>query len=1237
MITLKRLQATTFKGLHAVDLVFPDRGSVLIEGYNEAGKSTLFEAVYVALYGRPLVGEDKQARQEEVIQHGQPRATVELLFQIGQQELRIARIFERGRAQQAILTIQQPGAQGEQITRVRAVDERILKELGNLDGESLRNSCFVEQKELGRIEMLTLAQREQAIQKLLGLERLIRLKEHFKYGREQAQELATAEKRLRLACLQAEIRETAERESSLQERLDAVKVAIQVKRLTELEAQQRAIEEQLQVYHFRIQAARERLDRWESLRGQSSQCERANQNLSTAYRTHDSLLQAKRELDRLENIEKVDLPGAEAYLSEVRKTAEAVALAAQARNRVQAAEEDTREAQRMLDALTQAEAEQKRMEGEFAHAQARVAQRQREAEEEQQRLVQQLATLEARRTQLATALDTVRQWETANARWQATLQNISAMEAKAQEIASLEAEIQQRESAVHGLATEVARAEQHMRIAEDAVRLAAGYEALSNWIRLKEVERSISDYTTRYNELVARQREAETVSAAAHQKTRLPLVIAVTLTVLALLALAGGAAWHPAFIVFALFAIGGIISWIRFFRLRSAIRRRAAQQLAQYRTDRERLEMQRLAAIQVGGDPAAIGQYEQQLQLNGIAVPHSLDGAHTLQEKLQRELSGSQSYHALQEAAMQARTNHARLAEQLRQASNTLAERQDFLHRSREDGNVQGQLPALKEQAAAQERLVAKSGQQAREALPGDISWPTDSNVLQSSYALCVRDLQTAEEAQTQQAQKAATLIQEAEADRERIGRNLQAARQSVDTQRAADPASKLSQARAIWTETQTVYKQQVNLLLPLLQKLRLRTDREVEPELGRAEEKVRAYKQQLANRPTKLEEWKRYQVAFTAALAEISKEVGKLLEGANRLSVSGLPAASAASIDGDASLSQATALATTLERLKQALQAAITALDEPGTRKMLDGILYEQGRLRNEKDSTGNYIRQCQQAIDALLAARHVARPVEYSSTSIVACWPLLEEVSIDEEEQVREELERVSKQLYAARQQEEQLATELHHSGTLLSIEECRRKVEELVEERKICEMATRLIQETHDRIARRVLPITERNMQPLLQQLTSGRYRDVRLTPGEGNGEPGELDYRIRVWDAGAKRYVAKNLFSGGTRDQCSLALRLAFALATLPQELGVAPGFIFLDEPLSAFDARRAQALVELLTTGTIAQQFNQVILISHYHAFDREAFQYHVRMDAGRIVESDLPATMRDEQPTPASA
>src|SRR5579875_129610 len=216
--------------------MFPERGSVLIEGQNEAGKSTLFEAVYVALYGKPLVGEDNRARQEEVIQYGQSRANVQLAFRVGQQELTVRRVIEQGKPQQAALTIQQPDVPQEVVSRVRAVDERILRELGNLDGESLRNSCFVEQKELGRIEALRRSDREQAIQKLLGLERLTQLMDEFKPRREQERELASAEKHLALAKLQEKIRIVSEQEIAVAERLDAVKVASQLKRLAELAA-----------------------------------------------------------------------------------------------------------------------------------------------------------------------------------------------------------------------------------------------------------------------------------------------------------------------------------------------------------------------------------------------------------------------------------------------------------------------------------------------------------------------------------------------------------------------------------------------------------------------------------------------------------------------------------------------------------------------------------------------------------------------------------------------------------------------------------------------------------------------------------------------------------------------------------------------------------------------------------------------------------------------------------------
>ena len=142
----------------------------------------------------------------------------------------------------------------------------------------------------------------------------------------------------------------------------------------------------------------------------------------------------------------------------------------------------------------------------------------------------------------------------------------------------------------------------------------------------------------------------------------------------------------------------------------------------------------------------------------------------------------------------------------------------------------------------------------------------------------------------------------------------------------------------------------------------------------------------------------------------------------------------------------------------------------------------------------------------------------------------------------------------------------------------------------------------------------------MRALLPELTDGRYRDVWLRSDDETS----ADLRIQLWDEQAGRFVGKHLFSCGTRDQCSLALRLAFALATLPEELGAMPGFIFLDEPLSSFDDRRSQALVDVLTRGTIGRQFPQVFLISHSQSFDPAAFTCALRMSGGRLIRSTLP-------------
>jgi DNA repair exonuclease SbcCD ATPase subunit len=856
VIILKHLRAENFKSLSAVDITFPERGSVLIDGQNEAGKSTLFEAVYVALYGKPLVGEDNRARLEEVIQYGQSKAIVQLVFRVGQHELSVRRTIERGKQQQATLIIQNPEVQQEVVNSVTAVGERILKELGNLDGESLRNSCFVEQKELERIEDLPQAKREEAIHKLLGLERLNRLTEQFKVKRERKLDLSVAERYLKLAELQDEVRQASAQEKDMAEYLDAVKVASQMKNLSDLETQRGEVEKSLTECTQRLEEARECLGQCESLKKQISLCDQATQEIAKVHQVQNTL---------------------------------------------------------------------------------------------------------------------------------------------------------------------------------------------ATWVRLKGIETTLVSDPVDDAKLVIRRNEAEKSLATPRTKMRVLSLTGIVLTSLAVMSLVLEFLGYPAFIPLLLTLSGTIIIWLWFFRVGKDVRQKS-RYLHQCNEDLRRLEIQRQEAIKASGDPATLIQYEQQLQEYGFPIPQSLDAGSTLQEELEQKFGAIlvQGYNALQEATREAQAIHVPLAEQ------------------------------LASRALRQEK----------------------SETLTSSF--------------TGELTGTSTIIEE---------------------------------------------------LFSTLKNLGII---------------------QLPSPP-------------------LSKDVGTYY-------------------------SQEQVLIDTLREIKDTLQATLITLDEQGAKTSHEKELREQGKIEEQKKTLKSDAEKSRQTIEEILTLRQISQPSEYTLASIVEYWPLTAKVSLDEENQKKEALDEIRIDRRAAEREVERLTKELGHPGTELNIDECSKKVNELNEERKICALATEILKETRDRIARHILPITERNMHPLLQQLTDGRYWDVRLTPEESNGQPGEMDYRIRIWDPAAKRHVGKNIFSGGTRDQCSLALRLAFALATLPQELGVAPGFIFLDEPLSAFDAQRAQALVELLTAGTIAQHFNQVILISHSHAFDREVFHFHIHMENGQVIESDLPGS-----------
>lgn len=226
------------------------------------------------------------------------------------------------------------------------------------------------------------------------------------------------------------------------------------------------------------------------------------------------------------------------------------------------------------------------------------------------------------------------------------------------------------------------------------------------------------------------------------------------------------------------------------------------------------------------------------------------------------------------------------------------------------------------------------------------------------------------------------------------------------------------------------------------------------------------------------------------------------------------------------------------------------------------------------------------------------------------------LKGVKLEEKQKLAELARSVQLQVGALRNTRDLLERELGLIGQTIDARSAGEELDELAREQTERKHGAEIVMRARKRIVQKVLPVTMDYMRRILPQLTRDRYHDAELDPET---------YKIRVWDERAGQSGAwkeKNIFSGGTKDQFSLALRLAFALATLPQERGATPGFIFLDEPLGSFDDERAAALLYLLTEGEIARAFDQILLISHVRVRE-DLFTHQIRLENGTLVENNL--------------
>jgi exonuclease SbcC len=1032
MIRLERLRVEGFKRLTGIDLSFPAQCQVLIEGQNEAGKSTLFESIYFALYGDALVKRGGgRGQTSSAIQHGLSEAFVALTLSIGDTRLEIQRSIFRQRANSAQLTVTYPDRDPEVVTGPSAVNRRVIRELNGLDGDALRNSCFVEQKQLGKLEGLTKAKREEVLLKLLELDRLTALGRAFQWGVGDDHKLDISRSKLRLAQAARELADIHQQQAQVERRLKWVAVH---RALDEIDRQNEIIREK--------SAEQQR---------QKAIASRLTEQLA---RLHD-LREAETSLQALQE-----------YLS-----------------RIVDFEAEIRRLQDRLNNLDRLESEE----------------------------------LPARRVDLKvwrmlqSRLHTIQKLET-------VCQQAERDRERLENIRSLADRLTDLQRGLEALEKEEQIAREHTERANYQLQVARSIEALQRWKAAHRATQALVDA----DEQITRAREQAEQFRRRRERLRRErkplLIMGVGILLLIAALLSGGAGFLLAITllrpVTVALAVGGVA--IEAYGLRLYRRRRIG--LAQYDSHLQECsrlieEQERRKETVRDQNPPTLEACVTQLERLGVDVPETEEQANAVIATWQDEL-GAYDMSLLMQAVSDAQSELGGLEERRRTGEEEVARVQDALETALAEAEVD-----LLDLAAVRDRIEAL---QSREA----------------------------------------------------------------------------SSKEAIRNEWEAMADAMARFGLPRETELALNR---VAEQIGKLNQEIMNLEDQIHNR----EELKRQQEEWQQRVAETQNRVREQRDKLEALAEkTGEPIA----VAGD-------------EDVLQVLEVVGRILAEQDERQMQrerDAAQQAAANARAAIRQAEETIASAKEDIKQILTQLALPTPDVLSREALASLDSEFVQLSVAAQVKLQEQRDRLLGEAKSRQDEITRLEGELNIRHQDLNEGRCREEVAALEQREAICHRARSIVEGVRKRMLAQVLPGTIAHMQLILPLLTAGRYHHAEL-----NAE----NYKMRVWDSRAGErgeYVEKDFFSGGTQDQFSLALRLGFALAALPQEKGVSPGFIFLDEPLSAFDRQRTAALVQLLTEGEIAQRFDQIFLIAHDRTFADCPFPYYVRLAEGRIVEHNLP-------------
>ncbi|TMF47955.1 MAG: hypothetical protein E6I32_08605 [Chloroflexi bacterium] len=1251
MIILKHLKVKRFRLLRDVDLYFPQRGSILISGPNEAGKSTIFESIYFALYGEPLTiayGKRAVPSLNELIHYGEKHAVITLALAIGATDMTITRTINREEEQTIALDVRKLGMPEEKtITDLKAANERIISELGRIDGKTLRNSCFVEQKGLSRLENLSGREREATLHNLLGLEKLSRLADHFRLTDEDERLMTECTERLKLAEVQARIPVLSQKLGELEAALDAVTISEDLAAISRQEAE---IHGQQEVFAD-IEAKRLELKGRQNRIVQFKKADAILNNIIVAY---DVIADAQRELPELEHQlaelerrEKEELPALEqrvrslAELTRSFGTLERMATdLLQAVNTIKELELGLKQQEHLQEILAD-------LEEQIAHTLLLVedAQQSQHQLEEQHRTTRPQLEARLKRLQsLAQKLTALREAEGAYSRRVAQRQQA---EENAAQIEKLRKELQDNEQELALVEKEARQVQERADATETRWRQLSIRRQLQEWQRLKGLSQGLVEAEEHVRAAHQQQEQLTLAALSARRAAAMQMGIFIACAVIA--ALCGGAALFEVFrhsyifatilgmIAIVLGAVGGV-NLQSYGKTRE--KERDADQRMQEAINRVGMMVAaRETAMRIGGSQEALAKVEHEIQSLGGNVPHSVD---EVQYLLQHAPSAEESLADVQQQMTESRNQALAARDQLNvtmEALAALSTKKASLQEQRKqedwdnlDAKLQVDTRAIEQ---LQNELILAAGQEGLPIPAFAKSFPSSPAAAEARSIAPVSELQTKLDETIKATEYEIAALDGKMGTISDISSKVRIHQDALDAllarKQTLTERYELFQASNPMRQIERAREQQIALreaLRSLQDSLRQRvlplgvsfgqtaintadaTSRKqldsLQIALGRKEELQNRHALQAAL----LKEHQESLSEYYRQLSKFSSTLGSWIVPPNPF-------------------------ADALRALRQRCEREMQEANEAGILGEIQNLNIQESASRTKIELCQHEIEQAHERMATMLAQRNRPPAKGYTLPDIAAVWPLVSEYSPQDRARLEEEISTVAQELRQLEQQDLALSERLETGKVTLNLEQTTRRMAQQERSYQTKERAGLLIAATCDRLMRKMLPRTEYYMQQLLPLLTRGRYHDARLTtePEEHISSGGPL--QVSVWEPAANAYIPQPAMSGGTADQVSLVLRLAFAIAALPRELGAAPGFLLLDEPLSVANNDRMQSLVNVVTGDTLGQHFEQIFFVSHNTTFDSSRFLYNIYIDGGLVVESNLPVEVVETPSVPS--